>query len=148
MLRDCFAKACAADQLPSHPVLNKPRAHVVNTHPISKPGEHRIAFWTHRSTCEVMDSYGLDLNTYRDAEPLRSWLERHFKNLIVPQRALQSIRTASCGHYAIVYLMCKARGIPMRDFLNAFSHDDYVGNDVRVADMLEGIIKGLLKVQK
>ena len=143
VLHKYFVKACATDELPAHPVHRKPQAYVVNTQPISKPGEHWIALSTHRTGCEVLDSYGLDLNTYCDAGPLRYWLETHF-NSRMQNPALQSIRAASCGHYAIVYLMCKAQGVPTQHFLNAFSRRDYVGNDVKVADMLEEIIRGLL----
>ena len=35
-------------------------------------------------------------------------------------RALQSVKTASCGNYAIIYLMCKARRKGMDEFFPCF----------------------------
>ena len=60
-------------------------------------------------------------------------------------KSLQSVKTASCGDYALIYLLCKARGKSMNYFLAMFSEHDHVGNDDKVGDLLEEIIKAQIK---
>lgn len=72
------------------------------------------------------------------------WLHR-WKYIRKNDCVLQSIKTASCGDYAMVYLMCKARGQSMNEFLSYFTVSDYVQNDHIVGSMLEDMIQGLIK---
>lgn len=140
VLKPYFVGAMACDELPPHPQRVIPQAYIANTHPAQKPGEHWIAVWTEGTSCELLDSYGLDLHTYRDATPLLVWLNQ-WEHVKKNERALQSIETASCGDYAIVYLMCKARGQSMEEFLGYFTSSDYARNDDIVGHLLEEIIK-------
>ncbi|CAH3169431.1 unnamed protein product [Pocillopora meandrina] len=75
-LRKYFVSALACDELPESPERVKPRAYIVNTHPADKPGEHWIAVWTEHDSCEILDSYGLDLTTYEFLTPFIVWLNR------------------------------------------------------------------------
>ena len=88
--------ALACDELPESPECVKPRAYIVNTHPADKPGEHWIAVWTEHYSCEILDSYGLDLTTYEFLTPFIVWLNR-WPYVRKNTRALQSVKTASCG---------------------------------------------------
>ena len=88
--------ALACDELPESPERVKPRAYIVNTHPADKPGEHWIAVWTEHDSCEVLDRYGLDLTTYEFLTPFTVWLNR-WPDVRKNTRALQSVKTASCG---------------------------------------------------
>ena len=143
-LRKYFVSALACDELPESPERVKPRAYIVNTHLADKPGEHWRAVWTEHDSCEILDSYGLDLTTYEFLTPFIVWLNR-WPYVRKNTRALQSVKTASCGNYAIIYLMCKARRKSMDEFFSMFSKKDYVGNDDKVGDMLEDIIQSLIK---
>ena len=97
----------------------KSRAYIVNTYPVEKPGERWIAVWTEHDSCEILDSYGLDLTTYEFLTQFIVWLKR-WPYLCKNTRALQSVKTASCGNYAIIYFMCKARRKSMDDFFPCF----------------------------
>lgn len=100
--------------------------------------------WTKNDTCELLDSYVLPLTTYEFLTPFIVWLNC---SPYVHQntRALQSVKTASCGNYAIMYLLCKAQGESMDEFYSMFSEHDFVGNDDKVGNMLEDIIKTQIK---
>ena len=65
--------------------------------------------------------------------------------MVLCTRKRQLVKTASCVDYALVYLLCKARGKSMDDFLAMFSEHDHVGNDDKVGDLLEEIIKAQIK---
>ena len=75
-LRKYFVSALACDELPVSPERVKPRAYFVNTHPADKPGENWIAVWTEHDSCEILDSYGLDLTTYEFLTPFIVRLNR------------------------------------------------------------------------
>ena len=75
-LRKYFVGALACDELPKSPERVKPRAYIVNTHPADKPGEHWIAVWTEHDSCEISNSYGLDLATCEFLTPFIVWLNR------------------------------------------------------------------------
>ena len=143
-LRKYFVSALACDELPKTPGHVRPRAYIVNTHPGDKLGEHSIAVGTKNDTCELLDSYVLPLTTYEFLTPFIVWLNC---SPYVHQntRALQSFKTASCGNYAIMYLLCKAQGESMDEFYSMLSEHDFVGNDDKVANMLEEIIKTQIK---
>jgi len=68
----------------------------VNTDPHDKPGMHWIALWADKDKCEILDSYGLPLDVYGTAEPIREWLDRHFKFHIFTARVYShsSVRVA------------------------------------------------------
>lgn len=57
------------------------------------------------------------------------------------------MKTASCGDYAIVYLLFKARGQSIDDFLAMFSEHSYVENDDKV-DLLKEIIQAQIKLSE
>ena len=58
------------------------------------------------------------------------------------------MKTASCGDYAIVYLLFKARGQSIDDFLAIFSEHSYVENDDNVGDLLIEIIQAQIKLSE
>ena len=69
-----FVRALACDELPETPKRFKPRAYVVNTDPVDKPGQHWIGVWTENDTCELLNSYALLLSTDEFIIPFLVWL--------------------------------------------------------------------------
>ena len=131
-----FYGTVACDRLPS--VVNRegPAAYIVNMNPHDKPGKHWIALWTQDNVCEILDSYALPLQEYKTTDPLIEWLERHYKVQVYSQKTLQSAFSQSCGDYALMFLVLKARGANMQDFLSLFSSKDFVNNDRIVGSWL------------
>mgnify|MGYP001792388432 CR=1 FL=1 len=127
-----FVGVFAADTLPSSPVRSRPQAYIVNTDPKDQPGRHWIALWTEGDACEKMDSYGLPIQYYNSV-PLERWLATHWHWMDTNRQSLQSLHSATCGHYALKYCVDKSQGKTLRDFLNQFTSYDYVTNDARIA---------------
>ena len=137
-LRPYFRGVFPADSLP--PVSNKPvNAYIVNTDLAGQPGEHWLAIWTHGRTCEVFDSYGLPLSTYKDAT-LQAWLNQ-WDELISSEQTMQAMDSFTCGHYALFFVKARARHTSFRDFLAQWHSHNLVLNDRRVAEQLQRLIK-------
>ena len=129
------------DRLPKTRSDEGVHAYIVNTDPDGKPGKHWIALWTTGEDCELFDSFALPLKTYKDSEPLRHWIERHYNRCEGNAWPVQSITTQTCGYYALFYLMMKANGHSMEDFLTLFKKDDFLLNDNLVASWLKRLIE-------
>ncbi len=117
-----------------------PTAYIVNTDPHEEPGRHWIVIWTEGNVSEVMDSYGLLLEVYGTTDPIVEWLNRHFKYQMHNGQSLQSLFSQSCGDYALMYLIDRAEGGSMQQFLNRFKKNDYVDNDCKVGQMMKRLI--------
>ena len=62
------------------------------------------------------------------------------KTLIGNNQPIQAMNCAACGHYALLYLKAKARGLSLQDFLEQFSSHDFVSNDHKIGLLLENIV--------
>ena len=140
-----FVRVFASNHLPAFLHRQGPQAYVVNTDPHRRPGRHWLALWMPGDdTCEVMDSFGLPLEQY-GSQPLEAWLARHWKAVDTNWVSLQALTSWTCGHNVLMYLMLKSRGETSTQFLNHFSHHDYVQNDHRVSQWLKRQIQSLKK---
>ena len=131
-LNPLFGGVRAADQLPTHPVHSEPRGYIVNTDPHDRPGQHWIALWMQDNGCEIMDSYGLPLETYKTKHVLQ-WLNANWSVMERNSQSLQAINSATCGHYALRFLAERSQGRSLRQFLEQFKRHDYVYNDAMMA---------------
>ena len=77
---------------------------------------------------------------YGTTDPLLEWLNRHFKYQLHNGQSLQSLFSQSCGDYALMYLIDRAEGRSMQQFLNRFKKNDYVNNDRKVGQMMKRLI--------
>ena len=82
-----------------------------------------------------MDSYGY--MTYYESTPLEAWIVNHWKRMQTNRQSLQAVNSATCGHYALKYLVDKSKGKTLLDFVNKFSPHDYVSNDHRIAQWMK-----------
>lgn len=116
-LSKVFYGTVACDKLPSVLMKEGATAYIVNTDPHDEPGKHWIALWTEGNVCEIMDSYALSLDVYGTAAPLQEWMDRQFKYQMRSGKSLQSLFSQSCGDYALMFLVDRAEGRSMNDFL-------------------------------
>ena len=135
-----FYGTVPCDRLPKTLPEEGRTAYIVNTDPHDQPGKHWIAMWTYDNVCEVMDNYGLSLRVYGTTYPLEEWMGHHFKYQMHSGKSLQSIFSQSCGDYALMFLIDRAEGRSMNDFLNRFKKNDFVSNDHKVGQMLKSLI--------
>jgi len=135
-----FYGTVPCDRLPETLPQEGPVAYIVNTDPHDRPGKHWIGLWTYDNVCEVLDSYGVSLDVYGTAHPLKEWPGRHFKYQVHNGKSLQSIFSQSCGDYALMFLIDRAESRSMNDFLNRFKKNAFVENDHKVGHMLKNLI--------
>ncbi len=113
----------AADEL-SKAARKVPRFMIVNTDPISKPGQHWVAiFVNRRNEADYFDSFA------ESPPPLIAEYLRHFKNVNYSQHKLQDELTFLCGLFAYFFIAHRCQGYKMRDISNFFSFSDYHIND-------------------
>ena len=139
-LAQVFYGTVPCDRLPRTLPQEGPTAYIVNTDPHDEPGRHWIAIWTEGNVSEIMDSYGLSLEVYGTTDPIVEWLNRHSKYQLHNRQSLQSLFSQSCGDYALMYLIDRAEGRSMQQFLNRFKKNDYVNNDRKVGQMMKRLI--------
>ena len=96
--------------------------------------------WTQDNVCEILDSYAMLLDVYKTTEPLKEWLNHHYKYQVASGKTLQSLFSQSCGDYTLMFLVLKARGHSMHDFLSLFPGKDFVCNDRKVGRWLRNRI--------
>ena len=139
-----FKGTSGCDELPMTPNRVAPRAYIVNTDPSYLSGEHWLGIWTENDTCEIMESYGLPLQHFENIDPLLIWLNQ-WTDVKRNKKTIQSVKSAGCGAYSLLYLMYKARGYSLDDFLANFSDKDYVKNDQMIGKALEAFLKDEIK---
>jgi len=110
-----FKGVFARDQLPK---IIYPSAYIVNTQPIAEPGEHWIAiYFDENKNGECFDSYGLPPQVYG----LDAFMDRNSKRWTYNQKTLQSLFSATCGHYCIYFILFRSRGHSMQSITSRFS---------------------------
>jgi hypothetical protein len=109
-----FQGVFSSDTLPV-----KPRLLVCNTDPSTKPGEHWIAIYVDETgRGEYFDSFGRVPN-----EHFESYMNANCRNWTFNKKQLQSIVSAFCGYYCVVYVTFRASGNDMLKFTRMFSND-------------------------
>ena len=132
-----FYGTVPCDGLPETPETTRPVCCVVNTDPTGQPGQHWLGVFTDGNTCEVFDSFALDLLTYGTTQTLKEWLRRHFKYVTHNGQSVQSLHNQSCGGHALMFLVAKSQGQTMSEFMKTWSRRDYVTNDHRVGQWVK-----------
>lgn len=120
----------AADTLPS--ALKLPALFIANTDVQSLPGSHWVAFHIDSGRhCEFFDSFGgqpiIPEHMRFLAQTCKSWSHNNM--------SLQGFTSTVCGHYCVMFLAYKARGLSMDSFLSLFERNQSVFNDKLVNQM-------------
>lgn len=134
-----FEGVFASDTLP-HQIHKRPALIIVNTDPIAKPGAHWQAMYIGcDGRGEHFCSYGL--GPYVPA--IRKFMDRHCRVWINNTSDLQAIESAVCGQYCTMYLLYKAHGYTMKDFVTRFSENCNT-NDSLVSQMFQRYAKNVI----
>ena len=138
-LASFYEGALPCDSLPPPDKVSHPRGMIVNTDPASMGGRHWLGVWIDGNTCEIFDSFALDLELYETTAPLIKWLKQ-FKYVTRNGRCVQSIYDQSCGGYALMFLVAKSQGEKMSQFEKNFFKTNYVMNDKKVGRFVRDLI--------
>lgn len=134
-----FEGVYASDTLP-FTINKKPALIIVNTDPIAKPGAHWQAMYIGcDGRGEHFCSYGL--GPY--VPSIRKFLDRQCKVWTKNTIDLQAFDSDVCGQYCAMYLLYKAHGYTMRDFVNRFSNNCHA-NDNFVNSMFKRYSKNVM----
>ena len=110
-----------------------PACLVVNSAPASQAGEHWLAIYFLDSIhCEFFDSYAYHPGFYGLSEYLAK-----FSVTATVDHTLQSLESAVCGHYCILYLYLRSLAYPLSTIVSSFSRTDLILNDHRAADFVK-----------
>ena len=122
-------KVCAIDELPSN-VITYPAAFIVNTDERDEPGEHWLAIYlTCTQKAEFFDSYGHAPCYFNNK--LCHFLSSY--DIQYNTRPFQGPLSAVCGHYCVLFILHRARGVSFSNILNIL---DSVDSDSFAQDVL------------
>lgn len=119
--RTLYQGTFPCDKLSNHKISSFPCAIVVNFDSSSEPGSHWIGLYFDRfRNVEYFDTYARPINTNKD---IYNFIQRtgnkSIKYLI--GASIQADTSSVCGHYTILYLLCRAKKISFQCFVNTFS---------------------------
>jgi hypothetical protein len=130
--RKLYTGVYAADTIPR--TLKFPAIFVVNTDAKHLPGTHWIAIHIdHQGYGEYFDSFGRNALVPEH----RRFLDQNCKSWTFNDRSLQGMTSAVCGHYSIMFLSYRARGLSMKTFLSLFENTTTNFNDKLVKKMYD-----------
>jgi hypothetical protein len=133
-----FIGVFASDTLP-RVIGSTPALLIVNTDPISKPGTHWQAIAINKDGCgEFFCSFGLPPYIPH----IRKFMDRMCTSWRHNTLDLQAIDSTVCGQYCVLFLLFKAHGYSMNDYVRIFSDDCYE-NDVFVSTMFQRYSKNV-----
>jgi len=126
-LKIYFHGVYALDQLP-RAVYSYPTAFIINTHPISKSGEHWVAIYLD-GKCKgtYFDSYGFPPTNSK----IIKFLKTNTSTWTYSQKVLQFPISFLCGGYCIYFLVKKCQGHSLKSILSNFKSDLQL-NDVKI----------------
>lgn len=118
---------CASDELLA--VTPRRLCYIVNTDPISKPGQHWVLIVRNRTSCYYFDSYG-DTNTV--VLSIVNFLSINCKQVYRNKSRFQSDASMLCGVYCLFVLHSLVHcHVSFKDIVfNTFSTTDLFTNDI------------------
>jgi hypothetical protein len=116
----CYVGTFACDQLPDK-IEKRPFALIMNTDPITKPGQHWVAlFVTKNNVAEYFDSYGFaPLN----AELYIFLQSNEIQNLMFNTKQIQGITSTTCGAYCVTFLKLRCQNISFQEIIHLEFND-------------------------
>ena len=121
-IREVYGGVVAYDQLPIL-VVSRPRIFIVNTEPISEPGDHWIVLYFDHNVCEHFDSSG--------SVPRTTYMPYIFVNSVkfmYNNERLQHYNSDTCGLFCLFYAYFRCRGFLFNQILDMF-YDNLLLNE-------------------
>ena len=133
LLRDYYAKQIFKGVLSRDQLLSKvkyPSAYVVNTKPISHPGEHWFAiYYNEDKEATFFDSYGQHPSYYK----MVPYLNKTSVSWTFNNTQIQGILSSTCGYYCIYFILLMSRGLCLEDIVKEFNKQDFDLNDFKIS---------------
>lgn len=124
-----FRGVFPADKLPKN--LKRPAMIIANTDRSTAPGKHWVAFSIPRvGKPECFDSFGRK----PDQAEFLEFLKRYAPTCKYNTKRVQGLFSTTCGNYAALFLLFRAKKISTKKFLRLFS-ENFPENDIKVAKL-------------
>ena len=133
-LNRIFLGVFAADELGSDRANDKnralPYALIVNSHPLNHPGQHWHAIFVQEGGgVDFFDSYGIF-----PPKNVLKYAGRFCPPINFSSWSIQSPIATSCGSYCLQFLLARARGQSMNQFVKKeYSNYSWISNEKRLA---------------
>jgi len=117
--------------VPLTSVKSYPYAYICNTDDNQSPGTHWFTLlFPSENALEIFDSFAECHQDMMEKFPSRTTL--------VNTRVLQHLLTSTCGYYCVMFLHHRLNlGLSMEEFVTQFDAKDLLGNDIKVARMIQ-----------
>lgn len=109
------------DKLTDFVIPSFPCGIVVNFDPAKKPGSHWIGLYFDRfKNVEYFDTYARPINTNKN---IFKFIQQNGNKAVkyLTGSSVQDDSSSVCGHYTILFLLCRAKKISFSCFVNTFS---------------------------
>jgi hypothetical protein len=112
---DCYIGTFSCDRLPNTLISKRPIALIMNTDPVTKPGQHWVAIYIDKcNDAEYFDSF--------DFPPLNKEVYEFMTNqrvnsLTYNRKQIQDITTTTCGHHCVIFIKLRCHDITLREIL-------------------------------
>ena len=117
-LSKCFLGVFPSDLLPTD--VPRPSCLIANTQPSSNKGEHWVAIFINKEGYgDYFCSYGISPSRF-----FVDFMDDNTLSWASNEKCIQGNVSTTCGQYAVFFLFCRARGLPMRKFLSLFTSDN------------------------
>ena len=110
-----------ANKIPKLPALT-----VCNTDSSSKPGEHWIVLYVDENNKE---EYFDSIDRF-PTELFKTFLDVNCVEWIWNEKQLQSVISKLCGHYCILYCLCRCRAVDVRKVAKIFTKDTSLNDSI------------------
>ena len=125
--RGCFA----VNNLPSMP-STFPSSLIVNTDPLSKPGDHWVGLVLTKRKCYYFDSFGLGV---MDMDIIK-FLKQAYKKVTINNECIQHITSDKCGLYCIAFVNKVTSKMSYKNFISKFDLVQLINNDKIVVSLM------------
>lgn len=136
-VRRQFKGVWPADMIPTRA---QPGVYIFNTATSRERGRHWITIYVpDRGPAEFFDSLGHSPEYYQ--AKFEKFLVKHHRNYMINNNRLQALGSATCGYYALFYVVHRCRGWEMRDIVHLFGRDLFK-NDIKVVNFVHEYFSG------
>ena len=123
---EVYKGTCSSDTIPIKQISH-PQAFIINTAENIAPGEHWMGLIIEGKNCWFFNSYGEKIKNHHILNTLKNVGCKSYLYNSIP---IQAISSSNCGYFCIAFILSYIRKVPYDMFLNNFSLDTGLNNEI------------------